>query len=365
MPIHDVGYRPWKGKTTSAGTRWWTISEAGIAGALKSRWVRRALLASWIPILYLGSGFFLFEKSMEQPDENLIRDFRDIDWQEFRNTSQLAEEMNNAAQTTQADLARQVRIRQMQQMFEFAPHSESLAEATESGQTGEIRHRVWSWMLAMFLGYPQGIMTLLIVGLIVPPLISRDVRSRAFLLYYSRPITRLEYLLGKLAIPCSILMLITFVPAIGLYFFGLMLSPDLGVIADTWDLPFRVALATMVSIIPVCLLSLLFSSMTEESRFAGFAWFAVWSLGAVVWGVINLINQIEVGNSNLGSRQIAPFSEQWSLMSIYSTIGRAQAWIFGLEPDFWQVLPSLIMLSALSVVSFFWLYRRISAPVRI
>ena len=58
---------------------------------------------------------------------------------------------------------------------------------------------MWSWLLYTFLRYPQGGIMVLMVGIIAPPLISQDVRSRAFLLYFSRPLARWQYALGKLA----------------------------------------------------------------------------------------------------------------------------------------------------------------------
>ncbi len=357
MPIHDVGYRSWSGKLTSTWSRWRTITDAGLATALKSRWVRRALLASWIPVIYLGTCFFGFERLIDQRDI----DFREVG-QQLLNQELSVQEIQNMA-TDQ--LAQEARARVLEQRFWFVPESDTLLAAFEEGDQRRMRHQVWSWMLAMFLRYPQGVVTLLIVGLVVPPLISRDVRSRAFLLYYSRPITRLEYLIGKIAIPASILLMITWVPATGLYMFGLMLSPDLSVIMDTWDLPFRAGLAAMFCIVPVCLLSLLFSSMTEESRFASFAWFTVWSLGAVVWSLIYGLNQAERMSDARHSGMVGEFSSNWSLVSLYSTIGRVQSWVFGLETDLGRVLPSLAVLVIVSVVSFVWLYRRVSAPVRV
>lgn len=53
----------------------------------------------------------------------------------------------------------------------------------------------------------------MVIGLIAPPMISQDVRSRAFLLYFSRPLTRGEYLLGKLASVWVYLSLISTLPA--------------------------------------------------------------------------------------------------------------------------------------------------------
>ena len=355
MPIHDVGYRPWSGPLTNNLTRWWTITEAGVAGAFKSRWVRRAMLLSWLPILNFGVAVFMFEQMMDKPTSDLLREYSiQIGPETFQET---ADELKD-------DMARRVIAQRLENQFDFLPESDALFDAAATNDKRIMRHQVWSYIIAMFLRYPQGVMTLLLVGLVVPPLISRDVRSRAFLLYYSRPITRMEYLMGKIAIPASLLFLITLVPAMGLYLFGLMLSPDLSVILDTWDLPFRIAAATAVCIIPVCLLSLLFSSLTQESRFAGFAWFAVWGMGTVVWLMIYLNTQAQAIAEGNGEAA-ANGTSHWSLVSLYSTIGRVQSWIFGLETDFTAIIPALSLLVIISLVSFVWLYRRISAPVRV
>jgi hypothetical protein len=126
---------------------------------------------------------------------------------------------------------------------------------------------------------------MLVIGMIAPPLIARDVRTRAFLMYFSRPVGRIEYVLGKALIVSTYLMFITTVPALGCYLFGVALSSDLSVLADTWDLPFRIVLASLIFIVPAVSVALMFSSLTSESRFAAFAWFAFWGLGFIAWNV--------------------------------------------------------------------------------
>lgn len=364
MPIHDVGYRKWSGPLTNKLTRWWTITEAGFQMTFKSAWFRRLMIASWIPVLVIGYSVFILEKSIEAP------------------ASQVADTLGVRLPRQDEPAKREAIARQIGENLPFVPNSAGFSDSLDFEDERQFRHQMWSFVLAMFLRYPQLGMTLLLVGLVVPPLISRDVRSRAFLLYYSRPITRFEYLLGKLCIPATILAMITLVPALVLYAFSVSMSPDLRVIADTWDLPIRIVLASLCCIVPVSLISLLFSSMTQESRFASFGWFAVWGLGWVIWFMIywpNQFNQSETiirdertgevtqrivigGNDAV---QVKPYESNWSLVSLYSTIGKVQAWVFGLEPRFQSVLPSLLMLLAVSAVSAVWLYRRVSAPVRI
>jgi hypothetical protein len=128
-------------------------------------------------------------------------------------------------------------------------------------------------------------MAMLVIGMIAPPLIARDVRTRAFLMYFSKPIGRIEYVLGKMIIVSTYLMSITTAPALGCYLFGVALSSDLNVLADTWDLPFRILLASLIFVVPAVSVALMFSSLTSESRFATFAWFAFWGLGFLAWNL--------------------------------------------------------------------------------
>ena len=377
MPIHDVGYRRWKGEITATWSRWTSITAVGIRTALTSRWIRRILLAAWFPVIYFGIILFFIEGLMVTIPSGQISQSIGLPAEipanqrtsnlEGDRLPQLAPNLTNQdegnaveelVRNAEEQGAFELRKRALAQnpLIGFLPNGEALSRALQTGGPSEFRHTVWCYLLSSFLQYSQGFMTLMIVGLIVPPLISRDVRSRALLLYYSRPITRVEYVLGKLAIPGFVLMMITLVPALVLYLVGVMLSPDLSVIRDTWDVPFRIILGTVVCVIPTCLIGLLLSSLTQESRFAGFAWFTVWGLGAVVWLGIYSSNSTPNGR---------PYESDWSLISIYSTIGRVQSWIFGLEMDIQRVLPSMVLLVVVSVVSAIWLYRRVSAPIRI
>ena len=51
MPLHDVGYRAWKGTRRPPGSAAFVIATTGIALSWKSRWLRRAVLFAWSPAL--------------------------------------------------------------------------------------------------------------------------------------------------------------------------------------------------------------------------------------------------------------------------------------------------------------------------
>ena len=319
MPIHSPGYRAWDGKLLAGQTRWAVISMTGIRRTWKSKWLRRMLFFAVMPTLVLAIPFFAFEQAIQNP----------ATWQGARGL------LNNVPQ---ADALNELL-------------AGDISNATPD-QIQAARHDVWSFLLLTLFRYPQATLMVLVIGIAAPPLISNDVRSRAFLIYFSRPITRLEYILGKMGTMVFFLGMITTLPAMSLYVVGVMLSPNLDVIWATWDLPLRILIASVTLILPTTSMALMMSSMTSESRYAGFAWFAVWILGFVMF-------QIIMGELGLSAEP------GWRiLLSPYHTLGVVQAWVFDLNTDESILAPSAIILSLVTVISLAILYHRVSSPMR-
>jgi len=192
-----------------------------------------------------------------------------------------------------------------------------------------------------------------------------DVRSRAFLLYFSRPIGQRDYILGKLMIPGIFVSMVTLLPAMALYLFGIMLSPDMSVVLETWDIAVRLALASVTLILPTASLALMLSSVTQETRFATFAWFAVWALGHGAWLAIVITQAVSMQTAPFDPEVLnSPIVQNWSLLSLYNNLGHVQNWIFGFD-TFENVSVSLAILVGITVVSIFVMYRRVSAPIRV
>lgn len=353
MPVNKVGYRPWRNSKTPAWSRWWIISETGFRIAFKSAWVRRILLLCWLPVLYWGLGIFLTEQAIQAtgfgatPSEIAQRS----------GSEQLEEQIRQEAVDQFAV--------QLDDELEFLPQKDALLESINSNDKQHIRHTIWSWLLMTFFRYPQGTAMLFLLGFIVPGLISQDVRSRAFLVYFSRPIGRLGYLLGKFFVPASFLTLVTLIPALCLYLFGVILSPDLTVLYATWDVPLKTMGAAITLIIPTCCIALMLSSLTQESRFATFAWFAIWALGHAAWFAIVITQAFRTGGRAFEPDVMnSDIVRQWSVVSLYNNLSAVQSWVFGFE-SFEEIWPSLAVLVALTIGSLILLYRGISAPIRI
>jgi len=308
MPIHEVGYRCWNGELGSPFSRWTVIAGAGVRMMWRSHWLRRMLLLAWLPAASMGLAFFLYEQALKRPE------------------------------TTMA----------LKMLLKWLPHSESALRAWQSTPT-QSRHAVWSLFMMTFFRYPQGTLMVLVVGLIAPPLIARDFRSRAFLLYFSRPLTPVEYILGKSMVLWCYLAAITTLPALVLYVLGVLLSPDISVVSYTWDLPLRILAASFVLITPTTALALCFSSMTTESRYAGFAWFTMWIMGWVAYAYLQKVGA----------------SHQWSMISLYHMLGRVQAWIFGLAPNVNDVSAAATLLAVVTLGAYTIVLSRVYAPMRI
>ena len=215
-----------------------------------------------------------------------------------------------------------------------------------------------------FFRYSQAILIMMIVGFVAPALVSQDLRPRAYLLYFSRPIGKLEYIFGKLAVPAAYIMFVSTFPALLLYIFAILMSPSADVFWTTWDIPIRIVISTFVLILPTASLALMLSSLTEESRYASFAWFAVWILGHGAWLAITfgeaIRQELDRGDELVAQSYMVT---SWSPLSLYNNLGDVQSWVFGFC-NFSDIWPAFTVLVAITVVSFMVLYRRVAAPLR-
>ena len=320
VQVNELGYRAWEEKASPTFRGWFVIAQTGCALAWKSGWVRRIMFFAGLPTLFLALSFFFYEQAIKNP----------------------AIKMNLA------------------NFFMSGPIPSPEVAAAIMKSPEDARHMVWSYLLLTFFRLPQGIAMVLIVGLIAPRLIAQDVRSRAFLLYFSRPIDVSHYVLGKSAIVWAFLMCITTLPALALYVGGILMSPNFSVITSTWDLPFRILLASCVLIVPTTALALCFSSLTTDSRNAGFLWFATWILGWVAFSTV------QVANIRPGNLQQDIFKDShWTLLSPYHTLGKLQTWIFGMEAEFTKIFPSALAVFVVTLVALAVLFRRVTAPLRV
>jgi ABC-2 type transport system permease protein len=95
--------------------------------------------------------------------------------------------------------------------------------------------------------------------LVAPPLISRDLSNNALPLYLCRPLSRAEYVLGKMAVVVFLLSLVTWIPGLLLFFFQASLAGFAWLWANLWMIQ-AIFTSSMIWIILLSLLSLAVSS---------------------------------------------------------------------------------------------------------
>jgi len=233
-----------------------------------------------------------------------------------------------------------------------------------------LRPTLWAQILFTFFIIPQAFSVVVVIGMVAPKLISRDMKNRAFLLYYSRPIKPWQYLLGKCAIVWVFLIGLTTLPALMLYCMGVALSPSMSVLLVTWDLPLRIIVASVVLCVPTTLFALTLSSLTRESIFASFGWFAVWIMGSIAYGIMTVVEGVVRMNNNVDQPNFVGFVESgldgnWSWLSPLQTLENLQSWVFGMDQETGNIGLAFALVCLVCVICLIILRRRIVAPIRV
>jgi len=408
MPLHDVGYRPWQGQRLGAWSAIGVIALTGIRLAWTSRWLRRMVFFAWSPALVFATSFFAFEQAIDEGRLTAMREAarsgRNLDGVGMLGTvlaDTLGRAQGHAAGT---------------RVSRPAAAEEADAQVDVAGT----RRVVWSRLLLAFMRVPQAVLLAVVIGLVAPALVSRDLRAKAWLVYFTRPVGRIEYILGKAAILGALVAAITVLPALCLWVMGVAVSPSVWVAIDTWDLPLKAIAASIALAVPTVLLALAYSAATAESRIASFAWFATWAACWIAHSTLTTADMVaaareaELGNhpavvqregragswgedpfgdldeeqAERSGRRAAggfpvgggmprrfrwlakaagmdPLIDRWAWLSPYHALGVVQAWIFGIETRPSAVVPPLLTLTLVSIVAVFVLLNRIDAPTRV
>jgi ABC-2 type transport system permease protein len=243
MPIFDQGYQHWKGPIAGRAWRWLAITKHGLRVQLKGTFslVRILLVLAWLPALVLVVVLAL--------------------WGLFEQGS---------------ETAMMLLQRMLPPGITADPHA--------------YRHAVWTVSYSWFFKFEIFFIMLLVV-IAGPNLISRDLRFNALPLYFSRPLTRLDYFLGKLGVIAALVAAVAVLPAIVAYVLGICFSLDLGVIRDTWRILPASILYGLVIVVSAGTIMLALSSMSRRSLYVGIAWIGLWIISLTVAGVLDVIQR--------------------------------------------------------------------------
>jgi hypothetical protein len=112
-------------------------------------------------------------------------------------------------------------------------------------------------------------------------LLCEDKRAGAHLLYFTRPLTRLDYFLGKFLAFAALAGVGVFVPGIVICLFAVFSSPEWSFLRHEWDLFLRVTAYALVWVVGIGSVTLCISSLASRRVFAliGTAAFFLFSQG--------------------------------------------------------------------------------------
>ncbi|HEY3121592.1 MAG TPA: hypothetical protein VGL15_13270 [Vicinamibacteria bacterium] len=141
-------------------------------------------------------------------------------------------------------------------------------------------------------------------------LIANDLRTGAILVYLSRPLTRRDYVLGKLGVLLALNLMVTLVPGLLLYAIALSLAAEQFVKLElAWIGP-AIVLHSVVIALALSLVALAISSLSKNARVAGFAF-------------VGLLVGLEVAQAVLRNIYHRPESALLSLQADLRAIGAA------------------------------------------
>ncbi|MBI3411997.1 MAG: hypothetical protein HY040_27010 [Planctomycetes bacterium] len=272
MPIFDQGYQHWRGALSGHSWRWLAIARHGVRVQMKNRFLRFLLLLAWLPALVLIA-FMVIWGLVEQGSETFIALLR---------------------------------------VFPFPP--EMLLSPRD------FRSSVWVIAYIYFF-WGQLIFIMLMVMVAGPGLISSDLRFNALPLYFVRPLTRLDYFLGKLGVIGALVAAVAVGPALFAYVAGACFSFDLSVVKDTYHVVFATLGYGLVITLSAGTLILALSSMSKRSIYVGIAWAALWLISSMVGQAMTEMYHHSV-RQEIRQGQIdrsAMLREDWRPMCAYFT----------------------------------------------
>lgn len=137
-------------------------------------------------------------------------------------------------------------------------------------------------------------------------LIANDRRANALQIYLSKPLTRAEYIFGKLAILMAFLLLVTWLPAIVLLIVQIAFAGNFTFFKNNAFLFPAITVFSFVEVILVSATMLALSSLSKSSRYVGVLYAAVIFFSSAIYGVLYAVTR----NSSLSWMSFSASLEQ-------------------------------------------------------
>jgi len=135
----------------------------------------------------------------------------------------------------------------------------------------------------------QGIFVFFVTIYVGAGLIANDLRANALQIYLSKPLLRMEYIGGKLAILASYLALVTLVPALMLVVVQILFTGSFDFISENAFVIPAVILSCSIRIVVPAFTMLALSSLSKNSRYVGVLFTGAIFFTDAMFGVLGII----------------------------------------------------------------------------
>jgi len=248
-PLLDIGYRHWNGTVQNVWVRRAVVARHTMQACLRGRVIRFLVAVTWVLSLVTATAYFavgqiLVPEGLLRPLFELIMD----------------------------DKARRF-VEGISAWLALYP---------------DVTVRLVADLLLLHLNMILQTISFLVVTLIIPRLLTRDLASNAIVVYSSRAISRFDYLFGKLAGVLGVFSLCWLGPAILAWVLGNVVAPDWSFFWHSRS-ALGYTLATAIpSMVVTALLAMAISALSAKSRIAVAIWLMVWLLTPVFVPIANM-----------------------------------------------------------------------------
>lgn len=167
----------------------------------------------------------------------------------------------------------------------YVANNADLLAAIQVGDASELQK---SFEGSLFFWYLicQSMFAFILASFTGPTLVGPDLVHGAMPLYLSRPISRADYVLGKLGVLLLLLSAVTWVPGLLLAGLQAALARD-GWLAERWQIPFALFAGSWIWILLLALLALAISAWVKWRPLATSALFIVFVVGSAFGAAVN------------------------------------------------------------------------------
>jgi ABC-type transport system involved in multi-copper enzyme maturation permease subunit len=280
--VREKGYSHWDGELAERRRPWWPITRTGIRLAFRKKAFKFVFASAFLPSFIALAGLYVSER---------LEDFKAI-------------------------------VRSDANLIAITP---------------KYFKTVWATDGLLFL-------IILVLSFAGAGLIADDLKHNSLQLYFSRPLGKKDYLLGKMSVVFFFVLILTAVPGLVLVAFKLVFAGSFAFLAEFPWLPLSILGWSALLTVFFAFYVLLLSASSKNTRYATILIFSGYlfsdALAGILWGIFR--------------------RPAMGLFSIRINLQQAGAFLFGQKPP--QAFPaywSFAVLAGLCIVSAIVLHRKI------